>query len=123
ELARISLAIQVATAGTRNIPTFVFDEVDVGIGGSTAEIVGRYLRQLAQEQQVICITHLPQVASQAQQQLRIEKQHSNDSTSITVSVLDPSERINEIARMLGGVTITEATRQHAEEMLTQSHAI
>ena len=123
ELARISLAIQVATAGTRNIPTFVFDEVDVGIGGSTAEIVGRYLKQLAQAQQVICITHLPQVASQAQQQLRIEKQHSNDSTSITVSVLDPSERINEIARMLGGVTITEATRQHAEEMLTQSHAI
>lgn len=118
ELARISLAIQVVTAGTRSVPTLVFDEVDVGIGGGIAEIVGKHLRQLGSTQQVICITHLPQVAAQAHQQLQVSKQHSADSTHIDVVELDSEQRIEEIARMLGGVNLTEKTRLHAEEMLT-----
>ncbi len=119
ELARISLAIQVVTAGTKSVPTLVFDEVDVGIGGGIAEIVGKHLRQLASTQQVICITHLPQVAAQAHQQLQVRKQHSADSTHIDVIELSKEQRIEEIARMLGGVNLTEKTRLHAEEMLTQ----
>ena len=118
ELARISLAIQVVTAGCRSVPTLVFDEVDVGIGGGIAEIVGSHLRKLASTQQVICITHLPQVAAQAHQQLQVQKQHSAGSTHIEISELNKTERIEEIARMLGGVTLTEKTRLHAEEMLS-----
>ena len=118
ELARISLAIQVVTAGTRSVPTLVFDEVDVGIGGGVAEVVGKHLRQLAVTQQVICITHLPQVAAQAHQQLHVSKQQSGDSTHIDVSTLNKAQRIEEISRMLGGVNITEKTRSHAEEILT-----
>ena len=118
ELARISLAIQVVTAGCRSVPTLVFDEVDVGIGGGIAEIVGSHLRNLAKTKQVICITHLPQVAAQAHQQLQVQKQHSADSTHIEISELSKVERIEEIARMLGGVTLTEKTRLHAEEMLS-----
>lgn len=120
ELARISLAIQVVTAGCRSVPTLVFDEVDVGIGGGIAEIVGSHLRKLAKTQQVICITHLPQVAAQAHQQLQVQKQHSVDSAHIEISELNKTERIEEIARMLGGVTLTEKTRLHAEEMLSSS---
>jgi len=119
ELARISLAIQVVTAGTRSVPTLVFDEVDVGIGGGIAELVGKHLRQLGSTQQVICITHLPQVAAQAHQQLQVRKQHAADSTYIDVVELNTEQRIEEIARMLGGVNLTEKTRSHAEEMLTQ----
>lgn len=118
ELARISLAIQVVTAGSRSVPTLVFDEVDVGIGGGVAETVGRHLRKLASTQQVICITHLPQVAAQAHQQLQVRKQHSTNSTHIEISELGNAERIEEIARMLGGITLTEKTRLHAEEMLS-----
>jgi DNA repair protein RecN (Recombination protein N) len=118
ELARISLAIQVVTAGCRSVPTLVFDEVDVGIGGGIAEVVGSHLRKLAKTQQVICITHLPQVAAQAHQQLQVQKQHSIDSTHIEIFELNTTERIEEIARMLGGVTLTEKTRLHAEEMLS-----
>jgi len=120
ELARISLAIQVVTAGTRSVPTLIFDEVDVGIGGGIAEIVGKHLRDLGTTQQVICITHLPQVASQAHQQLQVNKHYSVDSTHIDVSELTHEQRIEEIARMLGGVNLTEKTRSHAEEMLSQS---
>lgn len=120
ELARISLSIQVVTAGTRSVPTLIFDEVDVGIGGGIAEIVGNHLRDLGQQQQVICITHLPQVAAQAHQQLQVTKQYSKDSTHINVIELSPSERIEEIARMLGGVNLTEKTRLHAEEMLAKT---
>lgn len=120
ELARISLAIQVATAGNRTVPTLVFDEVDVGIGGSVAEIVGKHLRGLALQRQVICITHLPQVASQAHQQLQVRKTHSTDSTQIDIQTLSQQERIEEIARMLGGVNLTEKTCLHAEEMLMQA---
>jgi len=119
ELARISLAIQVVTAGTRSVPTLVFDEVDVGIGGGIAEVVGQHLRKLGQTQQVICITHLPQVAAQAHQQLQVSKQHSTDSTHIDVIELNTEQRIEEIARMLGGINLTEKTRLHAAEMLSQ----
>lgn len=117
ELARISLAIQVVTASKRSVPTLVFDEVDVGIGGGIAEIVGNHLRKLAKNRQVICITHLPQVATQAHQQLQVSKTNLKDSTHIEITTLNKAERIEEIARMLGGVTITEKTRLHAEEML------
>jgi len=120
ELARISLAIQVITAGSKSVPTLVFDEVDVGIGGGIAEIVGQHLRQLASSQQVICITHLPQVAAQAHQQLQVSKHQLDSNTFIDVTTLNSEQRIDEIARMLGGVNITEKTRSHAEEMLQQS---
>lgn len=120
ELARISLAIQVVTAGTRSVPTLVFDEVDVGIGGGIAEIVGKHLRKLANSRQVICITHLPQVAAQAHQQLQVNKNQSSDSTHIELTQLTTEQRIEEIARMLGGVKLTEKTRSHAEEMLEQA---
>jgi len=120
ELARISLAIQVATAGSRTVPTLVFDEVDVGIGGGVAEIVGKHLRGLAMQRQVICITHLPQVASQAHQQLQVVKTQSSKSTHMEISRLTQQQRIEEIARMLGGVNLTEKTCLHAEEMLMQA---
>lgn len=120
ELARISLAIQVVTAGSRCVPTLVFDEVDVGIGGGIAEIVGNHLRKLANSQQVICITHLPQVAAQAHQQLQVSKKNLDNSTHIEISTLNKTQRVEEIARMLGGVTLTKKTRLHAEEMLNQS---
>ena len=120
ELARISLAIQVVTAGQRSVPTLIFDEVDVGIGGSVAEIVGQHLRKLASSQQVICITHLPQVAAQAHHQLQVTKTHLSDSTFIRVEKLDDEQRVEEIARMLGGVNLTQKTRSHAQEMLEQA---
>lgn len=120
ELARISLAIQVVTAGKRTVPTLIFDEVDVGIGGGVAEIVGQHLRLLATSQQVICITHLPQVASQAHQQLQVTKNFSADSTYIEIQELSRHQRIEEIARMLGGMELTEKTRSHAEEMLDKA---
>lgn len=121
ELARISLAIQVVTAGTRSVPTLVFDEVDVGIGGGIAEIVGSHLRALAKTQQVICITHLPQVAAQAHHQLQVNKKQGLDSTHIEITQLNQQQRIEEIARMLGGVNLTETTRLHAKEMLAHTH--
>lgn len=121
ELARISLAIQVVTAGTRSVPTLVFDEVDVGIGGGIAEIVGSHLRKLALTQQVICITHLPQVAAQAHQQLQVNKKQGRASTHIEITLLNQQQRIEEIARMLGGVNLTETTRLHAKEMLEHTH--
>lgn len=120
ELARISLAIQVVTAGKRSVPTLIFDEVDVGIGGSVAEVVGQHLRKLASSQQVICITHLPQVAAQAHHQLQVNKKHLKDSTHIEVDKLNKLQRVEEIARMLGGVNLTQKTRSHAEEMLDQA---
>ena len=119
ELARISLAIQVVTAGQRTVPTLIFDEVDVGIGGGVAEIVGQHLRLLASSQQVICVTHLPQVAAQAHQQLQVSKKLTADNTHIEIQELDRPQRIEEIARMLGGMQLTQTTRLHAEEMLDQ----
>ena len=117
ELSRISLSIQVLTAATQPTPTLIFDEVDVGIGGATAEVVGKLLRQLGQHCQVLCVTHLPQVASQARHHLQVTKQKTTDSTSSQVVGLDQEARINELARMLGGVDITEQTRQHAASLL------
>ena len=117
ELSRISLAIQVVAAQHSTMPTLVFDEVDVGISGATAEIVGQLLRQLSRSGQIFCVTHLPQVAAQAHQHLHIEK-HSHRETTYTHMVrLDESGRIHELARMLGGVQLSEYTMAHAREML------
>lgn len=118
ELSRISLAIQVITAKASTIPTLVFDEVDVGIGGATAEVVGRLLRTLSESAQIICVTHQPQVASQAHQHYFVAKIQHTDSTETSIAILDKDERIQEIARMLGGVKITGTTLKHAREMLS-----
>jgi DNA repair protein RecN (Recombination protein N) len=120
ELSRISLAIQVATANCSQIPTLIFDEVDVGIGGGTAEIVGRLLRQIGQAQQVLCVTHLPQVAAQAHQHLLVSKQSRGDKTHTRLSDIAGEARINEVARMLGGLEMTQQTLAHAREMLVTS---
>jgi DNA repair protein RecN (Recombination protein N) len=117
ELSRISLGIQVATAECGEVPTLIFDEVDVGIGGGVAEIVGRLLRRLGDSRQVLCVTHLPQVAAQAHRQLQVKK-YSRDGTTYTgVAPLGEDQRVEEIARMLGGVAITDTTLEHAREML------
>ena len=117
ELSRISLAIQVIMSESSRIPTLIFDEVDSGVGGGVAEIVGKKLRLLGRERQVLCVTHLPQVASQAHHHFRVEKISQNNATSTEVFVLSDAERLEEVARMLGGVTITEQTRAHAGEMI------
>ncbi|WMJ07503.1 DNA repair protein RecN [Nitrosomonas sp. sh817] len=120
ELSRISLAIQVVTSKIGVVPTLVFDEVDVGIGGKVAEIVGQLLKKLGQERQVLCITHLPQVAAAGDQQWQVVKTAgSGEGTPVVsqISTLDPQQRVEEIARMLGGAHITETTRRHAAEML------
>lgn len=117
ELSRISLAIQVATASCTQIPTLIFDEVDVGVGGGTAEIVGRLLRQIGQNRQVLCVTHLPQVASQGHQHLRVEKGSNGQETHTSLGQLEGESRITEIARMLGGLEITPHTLDHAREMV------
>jgi DNA repair protein RecN (Recombination protein N) len=123
ELSRISLAIQVTTASDNTTPTMIFDEVDSGIGGGIAEIVGQKLRSLGLGRQVICVTHLPQVAAQAHSHLYVEKNNQTDVTSSSVRLLDREGRVEEIARMLGGVVITENTRAHAREMLaTGNHS-
>jgi DNA repair protein RecN (Recombination protein N) len=118
ELSRISLAIQVTTTNDKTTPTMIFDEVDSGIGGGIAEIVGQKLRSLSHNRQVLCVTHLPQVAAQAHQHLYVEKNNKTDITSSSVRLLHDDERVEEIARMLGGVTITANTLAHAQEMLT-----
>jgi len=120
ELSRISLAIQVITAQTSSIPTLVFDEVDVGISGATAEIVGRLLKQLATQGQILCVTHLPQVAAQGDQHLHIHKQINKDTTLTQMALLDEKGRITELARMLGGIKLSERTLAHAKEMLKGS---
>ncbi|MGR8940451.1 MAG: DNA repair protein RecN [Gammaproteobacteria bacterium] len=118
ELARISLAIQVTTSSDKTTPTMIFDEVDSGIGGGIAEIVGQKLRSLSRNRQVMCVTHLPQVAAQAHHHLFVAKNPHTDITSSTVRPLEDEERVLEIARMLGGVNLTENTLAHAREMLT-----
>ncbi len=117
ELSRISLAIQVATSQIASVPTLIFDEVDSGIGGRVAEIVGLLLKQLGRDYQVLCVTHLPQVAAMADSQWQVSKAVEAGVTLSHIEVLDDAQRIEEIARMLGGVVITETTRQHAAEML------
>ena len=117
ELSRISLALQVILSDASEIPTLIFDEVDSGIGGGVAEIVGNKLRLLGQKRQVFCVTHLAQVASQAHHHFRVEKLKSELNTLTQVTELNPQQRLEEVARMLGGVTITEQTRATASEML------
>ena len=117
ELSRISLAIQTALSGVTGVPTLIFDEVDVGIGGSVAEAVGRRLAKLGETRQVLVITHLPQVAARGTQHLRVCKQANGGFVSSNIELLDADARVEEIARMLGGLKITPTTRQHAAEML------
>jgi DNA repair protein RecN (Recombination protein N) len=117
ELSRISLAIQVIAAQNSTIPTLVFDEVDVGIGGATADVVGKLLKKLGEKGQVICVTHQPQVAACAHQHLLASKQTRDDHAHSNLTRLPDEERINEIARMLGGAKVTERTLDHAREML------
>jgi len=123
ELARISLAIQVVTARNAAIPVLVFDEVDVGIGGGVAEMVGRRLRQLGEEYQVLCVTHQPQVAAQAHNHLQVAKATGEDSVETAITTLDEAERTREVARMLGGVEITDQTLSHAEEMIRRGREV
>lgn len=120
ELSRISLAIQVTTSNDKTTPTMIFDEVDSGIGGGIAEIVGQKLRDLSHNRQVMCVTHLPQVAAQAHHHLYVEKNSKADITASNVRLLTHEQRVEEIARMLGGVTITLNTLAHAKEMLFHS---
>ncbi len=117
ELSRISLGIQVVTAHTSIIPTLVFDEVDVGISGGIAEVVGRMLRSVGKRGQVFCVTHLAQVAAQGNQHLRVSKLVENQATSSKVEQLKDQDRAQEIARLLGGLELTEQTLAHAREML------
>jgi len=117
ELSRISLAIQVVTASTDTIPSMVFDEVDVGIGGAVAEVVGKLLRELASKAQVLCVTHLPQVAAQGNHHLQVSKTSDKTSAQTSLSQLESEEKVQEIARMLGGIKITEQSLAHAREMV------
>ena len=118
ELSRISLGIQVITAQTSRVPTLVFDEVDVGIGGPTAEIVGQLLRQLGARGQVLTVTHLPQVAAQGHQHLFVRKQQTRNSTRTCIDQLDTDARIQEVARMLGGIDLTDESLAHARKLLS-----
>ncbi len=117
ELSRIGLAIQVIASQASQVPTLIFDEVDVGIGGRVAEIVGRMLHELGPSRHVRCVTHMPQVAARADWQWSVAKEEQDGKTVSRVKRLEPAERIDELARMLGGVRITETTRRHAAELL------
>lgn len=121
ELSRISLAIQMITAQRGATPTLFFDEVDVGIGGATAALVGQLLRKLGERLQVFCVTHQPQVASSAHHHFVVAKYSDNEHTFTSIILLEEIDKIDEIARMLGGLKITDQTRSHAKELLLQSH--
>lgn len=118
ELARLSLALSVIASQAAQVPTLIFDEVDTGIGGAVAEVVGRLLRQLGERHQVLCVTHLPQVAARGTQHFEVSKSSMNGNTVSDIRLLDQNGRVAEVARMLGGMTITDTTRRHAREMLT-----
>ena len=120
ELARISLAISVITSKASFTPTLIFDEVDAGIGGAVAETVGKLLHQLGQSHQILCVTHLPQVAAQGNHHFKVSKSQSGEKTVSQVQILGRAERVEEVARMLGGATITDTTRRHARELLEQN---
>lgn len=117
ELARIALAISVIASRSTATPTLIFDEVDSGIGGGVAAVVGRLLKRLGQDRQVLCVTHLPQVASQSHQHFQVSKRNASGKTVSQIEVLDAKARVEEIARMLGGLEITATTRKHARELL------
>lgn len=117
ELSRIGLSIQAVSAAKRSYPTLVFDEVDVGISGATAEIVGKLLKKLSERLQVLCITHQPQVAAQGQTHLHVSKKYLKDTTESKIIELNQQQRIEEIAKIVGGVDISENTLSHARELL------
>lgn len=120
ELSRFSLAIQVVLADSTRIPSLIYDEVDTGIGGAVAEVVGRRLRHLGGARQVLCVTHLPQVAAQAHHQLQVSKRGDKDFHGTSIAPLDAEGRVEELARMLGGVEISAQTRAHAREMIDRA---
>jgi DNA repair protein RecN (Recombination protein N) len=122
ELSRIGLAIQVITAQTTATPTLIFDEVDSGIGGAVAEVVGKLLRELGKKTQVMCVTHLPQVACQANQHFIVDKTVNKKQVQTNLQQLNATQRLEEVARMLGGVEITQQTRAHAKELLENAAA-
>lgn len=122
ELARISLALQMVTSQYAAVPTLIFDEVDSGIGGAVADVVGKALRALGQQKQVLAVTHLPQVAASGQHHWQVHKQSEGEHTVSRIVVLDETSRVDEVARMLGGETITTTTKQHAAEMLALAAA-
>jgi DNA repair protein RecN (Recombination protein N) len=117
ELSRISLAISEWAAQANLVPTLIFDEADAGVGGAVAEVIGELMRTLGETRQVLCVTHLPQVAAKANQHLSVAKRQQADSTVSHIERLDRARRVEEIARMLGGVEITATTRRHARELL------
>ena len=117
ELSRISLCIQLATIKTQNVATLIFDEVDTGIGGAVAETVGKLMRKVGASSQVLCVTHLPQVASQAHHHLRVEKSTKQGKTETRLTKLNKTQTRDEIARMLGGAKLTKKSQSHAQEML------
>lgn len=117
ELARISLALSVIASRAARVPTLIFDEVDSGIGGAVAEVVGNLLRELGARHQVLCVTHLPQVAARGQHHFQVSKQNIKGKTQSSIALLQQPERIEEVARMLGGIKITSTTREHAKELL------
>jgi DNA repair protein RecN (Recombination protein N) len=117
ELARISLALSVIASQAARVPTLIFDEVDTGVGGAVAEVVGRLLRELGDRHQVLCVTHLPQVAARGSHHYEVSKSTSGQSTLSIIRALDDQGRVDEVARMLGGLKITDTTRKHAREML------
>jgi len=119
ELSRISLAIAVIAGAASSVPTLIFDEVDSGVGGAVAEVVGRLLRQLGSLRQVLCVTHLPQVAAQGEHHFAVSKHHVGGTTLSRVQTLRGSQRVDEVARMLGGIEITPTTRKHARELLAE----
>lgn len=123
ELSRISLAIQIIAANDLSIPTLIFDEVDSGIGGAVAEVVGRQLRSLSGQRQVLCVTHLPQVAAQTHHHYQVSKAIRGHGTQTRVALLDDLQKIDEIARMLGGLEMTAKTRAHAQEMIGRAQAV
>ncbi len=120
ELSRIGLAIAVLAARANPVPTLIFDEADAGVGGAVAEVIGALMRRLGKDRQVLCVTHLPQVAAQAHQQLKVIREIAQQGALSRVQALARNERVEEIARMLGGVEITATTRKHAREMLAQA---
>lgn len=119
ELARISLALSVIASQAARVPTLIFDEVDSGVGGAVAEVVGQLLKSLGQQHQVLCVTHLPQVAAYGHQHYRVSKRVEQNKTKSTIELLAPTDRVDEVARMLGGLEITDTTIRHAKEMLAR----
>src|SRR5690606_28433259 len=117
ELSRISLALSVIASRAARVPTLIFDEVDSGVGGAVAEVVGQLLKELGERHQVLCVTHLPQVAACGNAQYRVSKKETRGTPRSQLAEQAPDERVEEIARMLGGIKSAATTRDHAREML------